>query len=130
MYAFKWNYFLIFILLLAAEITIAIFHFNPFVRGFLGDVLVVLLLYCFLKIYIRNNVLKTALAVLTFALFIEFLQYFKLAEILNIESKIILTLLGSVFDMWDLLAYFIGFLIIMSIEKLFCNNTLSYFFNL
>lgn len=119
MYSFKWNYFLIFLLLLFAEIIIAIFHFNAFIRGFLGDVLIVLLLYSFLRIFIRDNVLKTALSVLVFAFFVEFLQYFKLTEILNIQSKLLLTLLGSVFDIWDLVAYFIGFLIILSFEKLF-----------
>lgn len=122
------NYFISFIILFFIEVTIAYFHFNAFIRGFFGDMLVVLLLYSFLKIFIKNNVVKTAVSVLAFAFFVELMQFFKLAETLNIHSKILLTIMGSVFDVWDLLAYFIGFLIILLVEKLLQKNTLQYFF--
>src|SRR5690606_21923463 len=95
------------------EIGIAYFHFNPFTRGFLGDVLVILLLYSFFKIFIRKNVFSIAISVLMFAFLIELLQYFQIASRLNVDSKIILIVLGSVFDWWDLVAYFLGFVIIM-----------------
>ncbi len=106
-------------ILFLIELTIAYFHFNPFIRGFLGDVLIILLIYSFLKIFIRNHVFKIAVSVLAFACFVELLQLFKLAEILNIQSEIMLTITGSVFDVWDIVAYFIGFLLILLIEKLF-----------
>lgn len=109
-------------MLLFGEIAIAYFHFNPFIRGFLGDVLVVLLLYSFLKIFIQNNNLKIAVSVLAFAYFVELLQLFGLAEKLNINSEIMLVILGSVFDFWDLAAYTIGFFLILLIEKLFNKN--------
>ncbi|WP_410005974.1 DUF2809 domain-containing protein [Aequorivita nionensis] len=124
----KWRYFSAFLILLLIEFTIAYFHFNPFIRGFLGDVLVMLLLYSFLKIFIKNNVFNIAISVLGFAFLVELLQFLKLSEILKIKSKIILTVLGSVFDVWDLVAYFIGFLLILLIEKLLHKNTLQYFF--
>ncbi|MDP2688303.1 MAG: DUF2809 domain-containing protein [Aequorivita sp.] len=111
------NYFIAFSTLFLVEFAIAYFHFNPFIRGFLGDVLVILLLYSFLKIFIRNNILKTAVFVLGFAYFVELLQFFKLAEKFNIQSEILLTLIGSVFDFYDLVAYSIGFLLILLIEK-------------
>ncbi len=109
-------------ILFTVEIAIAYFHFNPFIRGFLGDVLVILLLYSFLKIFIRNNIFKTAIFVLAFAYFVELLQFFKLAEKFNIQSEILLTLIGSVFDFYDLVAYSIGFLLILLIEKIFIQN--------
>ncbi len=121
------NYFISFILLLFIEFAIAYFHFNPFIRGFLGDVLVILLLYSFLKIFIRNNVVKTAISVLAFAFFVEMLQFFNLAEKIKIKSEVLLTILGSVFDFWDLVAYFLGFLLIICIEKLLQKNTLQDF---
>ena len=124
----KWRYFSAFLILLLMEFTIAYFHFNPFIRGFLGDVLVMLLLYSFLKIFIKNSVFNIAISVLGFAFLVELLQFLKLSEILKIKSKIILTVLGSVFDVWDLVAYFIGFLLILLIEKLLHKNTLQYFF--
>ncbi len=116
------NYLISFIILFVIECAIAYFHFNPFIRGFFGDVLVILLLYSFLKIFIKNNVLKTAVSVLAFACFVELLQFFKLAEKINIQSEILLTILGSVFDFWDLLAYFVGFLFILLIEKILIKN--------
>jgi hypothetical protein len=115
-------------ILFITEIAIAYFHFNPFIRGFLGDVLVMLLLYSFLKIFIKNNVFNIAISVLGFAFLVELLQFLKLSEILKIKSKIILTVLGSVFDVWDLVAYFIGFLLILLIEKLLHKKYTSVFF--
>lgn len=114
---FSLNYFISFLLLLTIEIIIAVFHFNPIIRGFLGDVLVILLLYSFFKIFIKNNTIKISFAILTFAFFIEFLQLLKITDKLNIHSKIFLIVLGSVFDVWDLVAYLIGFSIIILIEK-------------
>lgn len=118
------SYFFAFLIFLFVEIAIAYLHFNSFIRGFLGDVLVILLLYTFLKIFIRHHVLRTALAVLSFAFFVELLQFFKLDEILDIHSKILLTVIGSVFDVWDLVAYCIGFLLILSLEKYILKNKL------
>ncbi|OAD90150.1 hypothetical protein A7A78_08010 [Aequorivita soesokkakensis] len=109
-------------ILFAIEIAIAYFHFNHFIRGFLGDVLVILLIYCFIKIFIKNHVLKTAVSVLAFAYFVELLQLFKLAEKLNIHSEILLTIIGSVFDWRDLVAYTLGFLLILLIEKIYIKN--------
>ena len=109
-------------ILFATEIAIAYFHFSPFIRGFLGDLLVILLLYSFLKIFIKKHVLKTAVSVLVFAYFVELLQFLKLAEKLNIKSEILLTIIGSVFDVWDLVAYTIGFILILLIEKKFTKN--------
>lgn len=116
---FSRYYLLATLLLFMVEFAIAYFHFNYFIRGFLGDVLVIVLLYSFLKIFIRNNVFKIAISVLAFAFFVELLQYFKLAEILKIQSKVLLAIIGSVFDAWDLVAYSIGFFLILLIEKLF-----------
>jgi len=113
------NYCIAFILLLFIEMAIAYFHFNPFIRGFLGDVLVVLLLYSFVKIFIRNHILKTAVFVLAFAYLVELFQFFKLAERFNITAEILLLLIGSVFDFYDLLAYSLGFLLILLIENIF-----------
>ncbi|MDN3725196.1 DUF2809 domain-containing protein [Aequorivita sp. SDUM287046] len=110
------KYLIVFITLLIIEIAIAYFHFNPFIRGFLGDVLVVLLLYSFAKIFIRHKTLPIAVSVLVFAFFVELLQFFKLSDTLNIQSEIALIILGSVFDFWDLAAYFLGFMIILLFE--------------
>ena len=119
---FNLKYFIASIVLFLVELTIAILHFNAFIRGFLGDVLIILLMYSFLKIFIKNNILKTAIFVLAFAYFVEFLQFFRLAELFHIKSKILLIIVGSVFDLWDLVAYTLGFLFILLIEKIIKNE--------
>src|SRR5690606_17468775 len=101
--------------LFMVEVAIAHFRFNPFIRGFLGDVLVILLLYSFIKIFIKNNSFKISISVLAFAFLVELLQFFKITEILNVQSKLLLTVLGAVFDPLDLVAYSLGFVIILII---------------
>jgi len=105
--------------LFMVEVAIAHFRFNPFIRGFLGDVLVILLLYSFIKIFIKNNSFKISISVLAFAFLVELLQFFKITEILNVQSKLLLTVLGAVFDPLDLVAYSLGFVIILIIEGYF-----------
>lgn len=114
------RYIVIFSLLLASEIAIAVYHFHDFVRGFIGDVLVIPLMYCFFRI-ITNAPAKTVLlSVLGLAVGIEFLQLFSIAEILKIENTIIQTMLGSTFDLLDLVAYLFGIIPVICIEK--CYN--------
>lgn len=114
---FSNKYLLSTITLFLAEVAISSFHINPLIRGFVGDLLVVLLLYSFLKIFIKNNTYTIATSVLAFASLVELLQLFKLTDKFNIQSEILQIILGSVFDPWDFAAYFLGFLLILLIHK-------------
>mgnify|MGYP002712976234 CR=1 FL=1 len=116
------------LLLFGCEVAIAYYHFSPFVRGLLGDVLAIPLLYTFLKVFIRKKKVATAGFVLCFAFFVEFLQLIKMAEAFSLRSKILLTVMGSVFDPLDLLAYTFGFLLVVFSEKLFNKKYPSVFF--
>mgnify|MGYP003114517925 CR=1 FL=1 len=49
---FNKSYFIVFFLLLIIEVLITIFYFNPFIRGFVGDILVVILIFSFIKTFI------------------------------------------------------------------------------
>ena len=96
---------------------------DQFIRPFLGDVLVVILLFAFLKIFIRKRNIVVAFSVLLFAVIIEFAQYFKLSELLGLDDyKLCRIILGSTFDPLDLLAYFLGFIGALGISKLFPDN--------
>ena len=109
---------LIFSLLLVTEIAIAVFHFHKFIRGFLGDVLVIPLLFYFLRIFTKWRTLYLALTVLGIAVMIEILQLANTLKYLQINSTFLQIILGTTFDYKDLLAYFIGFLLVLRIEKL------------
>jgi len=114
---FNKTYFFSFIVLLLIETTIALFITNGFIRSTFGDVLVVMLMYCFFKSFINIKPFPIAVSVLMFAFTLEFLQLFKLTEILNPDNNpIIKVILGSTFQISDLLAYSFGILIILMIE--------------
>jgi Protein of unknown function (DUF2809) len=112
----KYGYFTL--LLLLIEVCIAKFVLDRFIRPFIGDVLVVILIYCFVKTFwkIRSN--TAAGAVLVFAWTVEILQYFKLVDILGLPKNSMMAIaIGSTFDWKDLLAYAIGTVTILWLEN-------------
>lgn len=95
--------------LLAAEIYIALFVRDTFVRPYLGDVLVIVLLYCLARgpLGLRGRRLVPAVTAVGAAA--ECLQYFRLADRLGLaEGSVLRVILGSTFDWTDLLCYLSG----------------------
>jgi hypothetical protein len=118
MLAFNKNYFGLAILFFFIEVLIALLVNDSFIRPYLGDVLVVILIYCFLKSFFQLPVLTAALFVLLFSFTIEFLQFLNIVEILHLEnSKIARTVLGTSFSWIDLLTYIVGIAIVIIVEK-------------
>lgn len=116
--AFNKNYLGLASLIFGIEVLIAIYVNDNFVRPYLGDVLVVILIYCFLKSFLKLPVLVAALLVLAFAFAIEFLQFLHLVEKLGLEkSKMARTVIGTSFAWIDLLAYIVGIAIVLIAEK-------------
>ncbi len=112
------RYIWLFIILFLVELCIALFVHDRIIRPFVGDVLVVVLIYFFLKIFWNAPNWKVALVVLIFAFSVEILQYFNIVELLGLEGNPILaTIIGRTFDPKDLLAYSIGFLLIVFFDK-------------
>lgn len=102
-------YFLAFILLLAIEIFIALFVHDRFVRPYIGDVLVVIVLYFLLRIFVPEGCRWLPVLIFLFATGVELLQYFRLVERLGLsDNRLMRTLLGSVFDVKDILCYGVG----------------------
>jgi Protein of unknown function (DUF2809) len=118
MLQFNRNYFLLTILLFVIEVGIALFIHDNFVRPYLGDVLVVILIYCFVKSFLKVSVAKAAIGVLLFAFAIETLQYCLIVEKLNLQdNKIAKTVIGTSFAWEDILAYIAGIMIVIVCEK-------------
>ena len=117
---FNWFYFSGFVLLFLTEIAIALWVHDAFIRPYFGDVLVVLLIYAFIKAFFKSSVLTTALGVLLFSFLIEGLQYLNFIKYLHLENnKLAKTVLGNSFAFEDLICYVAGFLIILIFEKAF-----------
>jgi len=123
MFQFNFRYFLAFILLFSSEVCIIIFSKNHFIRYFFGDVLVVALLYCFIRSFIKNSIYKTVIAVLAFSFLIETLQYFNFIHLLGLQKSTLAKLiLGTTFSWSDIFAYILGALLIVVFEKLFVDS--------
>ena len=108
-----------FALLLAVEVLIALFVRDAFVRPFVGDVLVVILLVLLCRVFIPEGVRLLPLYVFLFACCVELLQFADPVRLLGLEGCPFLRIaLGSTFDPLDLLAYAIGGLIAFLGERL------------
>lgn len=111
------TYIIIFVLLFAIEVAIAIFIHDDFVRPFVGDVLVVMLICAFLRTLVPEKIKLIPVFATAFAVMIEVLQYFDFVKHLGLENNIILsTALGRTFDIKDVICYIIGGLIFFIAE--------------
>ncbi|MBX2963083.1 MAG: DUF2809 domain-containing protein [Cyclobacteriaceae bacterium] len=115
---FKRNYFVFALLIFIVEVLIALFARDNFVRPYVGDVLVVILLYCFVKSFFRLDVYWVAFGVLMFAFVIEFLQYLNIVKILGLESSSLArTVIGTSFAWYDIVAYMAGIALVLLVER-------------
>ncbi|TDD75284.1 ribosomal maturation YjgA family protein [Flavobacterium caseinilyticum] len=119
MFHFNRRYFTLTVLLFLIEITIALYVHDNFIRPYFGDFLVVILLYCFLKSFLKISVWVAAALVLVFSFAIETAQYLNIVEKLGLQSnKIVKVVLGNSFAWMDLLAYTLGILAVIIMEKI------------
>jgi len=117
---FQKRYFLFFALLLITEVLIAVYVDDNIVRPYVGDFLVVILLYCGVKSFVKDRVLLVALSVLLFSFLIEFLQYLNFVRLLGLQhSRLANTLIGNYFTWADIVAYSLGIVTVLVLEKNF-----------
>lgn len=100
--------------LLAVEITIARYIYTGLIRSFVGDVLVVVLLYVALRTFIAWPAKHLALGAFVFACCIETAQAFNLVDQLGLHAQtpfhaVLRVALGATFDGWDFAAYTVGY---------------------
>lgn len=115
-------YIISFIVIFCIEVLIALYVRDSFVRPYLGDVLVVVLVYCFVRIFLPKGIPKMPFYVFLFACFVEVMQYFQLAEMLGITNRAARIILGSTFDWKDIASYAVGCVLIILFERLFCRR--------
>lgn len=118
MFTFKKIYFFLFILLFIIEVLIALYVHDNFVRPYIGDVLVVILLYCFVKAFLKLPVMLAAVGVLIFSFIIEILQYCNIVDKLGWgQSRLARTVIGTSFAWEDIWTYIAGFILVLIAEK-------------
>lgn len=113
------RYAALFVLLLAIEVLIAVYVHDRFVRPFVGDLLVVVLLYSATRAWLAIPPRAAACAALLFACTVEVGQYFQLATLLHVDDNPALrTILGTHFDLRDFVAYACGAALVLATEHL------------
>ena len=104
--------------LFLVEVVIALFVRDKFIRPYGGDILVVLLVYYFLKTFIKTKPIYLAVFTLLFAFFVEWMQHLNAITHLNLQhNKWAKIIIGTSFSWADILCYTVGFLIILWIER-------------
>ena len=104
------------VILLVIEILIGLFVRDSFVRPYLGDTIVVILLWCIIRIVIPDRCVWLSGAVFLFAVIVEVSQIFPLCDLLGIRNGLIRTLMGTSFAWGDIVAYLAGCLITGAID--------------
>ena len=97
-------------LILVAEVLIALYVRDAFIRPYGGDILVTLLLCCMIRIVLpRGYRLPIAVGVLVFAVLVEVGQYFGLVYLLGFgHIEFFRIIIGTGFSWWDMLCYAVG----------------------
>ena len=102
-------YLIIFCGLLAVEVGIALFVNDAFVRPYVGDMLVILLLCCLCRVIIPDKVRLLPVYVFVFAACVEIGQYFDVVALLGLaDNRIISIALGRTFSWMDIVCYAVG----------------------
>ena len=117
-FKFQPKYFITTVVLFVVEVLIALYMHDAIIRPYFGDVLVVILIYAFIKSFIDFPYLQLSISVLLFSYLIEILQHFNLVKHLGLEQYAVARIvLGTSFQWMDFVAYTIGILIVIGVEK-------------
>ena len=112
-------YALMFCGIFLTEIGIALFVKDKFVRPYVGDVLVAVLICSFFRIWIPQKAAALPVYVFLFAVAVEIGQYFDMVKLLGLENNRLLSvLLGRTFSFADILCYAIGCALSFLIDRM------------
>ena len=112
------KFFCAFIIVLVIEIIIAVFINDNFIRPYVGDVLIVVLIYCFIKSFVANDIKLLPWYIFIFAVLVEIGQYFNLVYLLGLgDYQIARIIIGTTFDPIDIVCYLIGCIGLVLFEK-------------
>ncbi|MGZ8561487.1 MAG: ribosomal maturation YjgA family protein [Flavisolibacter sp.] len=118
MLTFHRKYFFLTLFLFFVEVMIALYVKDRFIRPYVGDFLVVMLMYCAVRSVLKIPPLLIAAGVLLFAYLIELLQYFRIVEVLGLQNNTVArTVIGYGFEWLDIIAYTLGAFTIILLER-------------
>ncbi|MBE5952041.1 MAG: DUF2809 domain-containing protein [Lachnospiraceae bacterium] len=113
------GYFVTTVLLFGVEVLIALFVHDTFVRPYVGDVLVVMVIYAFVRIFVPEKMRLLPLYVFLFASCVEGLQAVHIVERLGLSgNRFFSVLIGATFDFKDIICYAVGCVLLGGYEIL------------
>lgn len=105
------------LVLLIFEVMIGLWVHDGFVRPYLGDVLVVILLYCIVQTFFKLKVWPVVLGVFLLACLVEVGQHYGLVYKLDLHQYgLARIVMGTTFSWSDILAYAVGCMMILLAE--------------
>lgn len=110
---------LLFLIFTVVEVLIAIFIHDNLIRPYLGDMLVVIVIYFFVRIFLPEGVKLLPFYIFIFAAIVEALQYFNYVTLLGLQkNKLLSVMLGSSYDIKDIICYAIGCILLFVVEAI------------
>lgn len=105
------------VVLLVVEMLIGLFVHDGFVRPYIGDVLVTVLLCCLGQmIFLKWRFVP--IAVFLFSTVVELCQLAELDRVLCIEGTVLGVIVGSTFDVADIVCYAVGCVLFFLVKYL------------
>lgn len=106
-------YFILTIIILFVEVLIALFFHDSFIRPYVGDVLVVAVIYTFIRIFIPDKVKLLPLYIFLFSVLVELMQYVNIVKLIGLQdNSFFRVLVGTTFDVKDIICYGVGCILI------------------
>ena len=114
------KYLLVTIVLLVVEVLIGLFVHDRVIRPYVGDILVIILLYTLVRSFVRKRIQALPLFIFVFACIVEVIQYFNILGMLGLRgNKLVSTITGTKFDFLDIICYLIGALVLFGWQFFF-----------
>lgn len=118
MFKFNLKSFIISLIIFIVEVIIALYINDKIIRPFVGDILVVIFIYYFIKAFLNIKPIYIAIFTLIFSFVVEILQYFNFVNMIDLgHNKAARIIIGTSFSWIDLLCYLIGFLCLFLLDK-------------
>ncbi len=120
---FDKGYFVKFIIVLLIEIIIALYMDDKIIRPYIGDVLVMVLMYFFIKSFYAPPTKRLPYYLFVIACAIELSQLIDLLGYIGLgHNQLARIVFGSTFDVKDIVCYGIGMILLIIWEKMLRRN--------
>lgn len=109
-------------IILGIEILIALFVNDSFIRPYGGDILVVILICCIIRIFKPSGAPLLSLWVFIFSVAVEIAQHFDIVHLLGLgDITFFVILMGTDFSFIDILCYAVGCVIFLVTDAIVGN---------